>query len=131
MDLFCHFASLATRKIKILKKWKKHLEILYIIFTHVYHKWQAYHVWFLRYRAWWMFLLFFFLDHFLSFYPSNSPKTENFKKTKQMLGDVIMLHKCTKNHNHTLYCSFTLPNCYFPFWAIFYPITPLAAQNQN
>ena len=26
--VFCHFAPLATRKIKILKNWKKHLEIL-------------------------------------------------------------------------------------------------------
>ena len=39
--------SLTTRKIK-MKKWTWR----YYHFTHVYHKWQSYDVWFLKYGAW-------------------------------------------------------------------------------
>ena len=54
---------------------------------------------------------------FLPFYPSNSLKKENLKKKKeknhkkqqqqqqQQHGDIIILHKRTKNHDHMLYCS--------------------------
>ena len=38
------------KKDKILKKWK--IAWRYYHFTHVYHKWQSYDVWFLRYGAW-------------------------------------------------------------------------------
>ena len=30
----------------------------------------------------------------------SSPKNENFKKKKKTPGDIIILHKCTKNHVH-------------------------------
>ena len=46
---------------------------------------------------------------FLTFYPPSSPKKDNkMKKQKQQQqqpGDIIILHKCTKNHDHMLYCS--------------------------
>ena len=46
-------------------------------------------------------------------------------------GDIIDLHKCTKNHDHMLYCSRDMArnrcNCYFSFWAILCPFTPLTA----
>ena len=49
-----------------------------------------------------------------------------------MPGDIIILHKCTKNHDHMLYCSWDMAhdrcNCYFSFRAIFCPFTPLTAQ---
>ena len=45
------------------------------------------------------------------------------KMKKNHLGDIIILHKCTKNHNHMLYSSWNMPcdkcNCHFSFWAIF------------
>ena len=44
---FCPFTHLTIQKIKILKKWKKLLDIS---FTQVYHKWQSYDIWFLRYQ---------------------------------------------------------------------------------
>ena len=47
---FCLFTPLTTQKIKILKKWKNPWGYYY--FTYVYHKWQSYNVWFLRYEAW-------------------------------------------------------------------------------
>ena len=77
-------------------------------------------------------MLFFILGYFLSFYPPHSPKNENFKTMKKILGDIIILHKCTKNHGHMLYCSWDIvrDGCnYFSFWAIFCPFTPLTAQN--
>ena len=54
------------------------------------------------------------------------------KKLKKTPGDIIILHKYTKNHDHMLYCSWDLLsdrcNYYFSFWAIFCPFTPLTAQ---
>ena len=32
-------------------------------------------------------------------------KNQNLKKMKKTTGDIIILHKCTKNHDHMLYCS--------------------------
>ena len=49
------------------------------------------------------------------------------KKWKKLPGDIILLHKCPKNHDHILYCLWDMVrdrcNCYFPFWAVlpFYP----------
>ena len=58
----------------------------------------------------------------------NSPKNQNFKTMKKMPGDIIPLHKCTKNHDHMLYCSWDIArdrcNCYVLFWAIFCLFTP-------
>ena len=54
------------------------------------------------------------------------------KKKKKTCGDIIVLHKCTKNHDHMLYCSWDMArdrcNCYFLFWAISCPFTSLTAQ---
>ena len=59
------------------------------------------------------------------FHPLNSPKNENFKKMKRTPEDIIILHNCTKTHDHMLYCSWEMVrdrwNCYFSFWAIFCP----------
>ena len=67
------------------------------------------------------------LGPFLPFYPPNSPKNWNVKKNLKKPGDIIILHKCTKNHGHMLYCSWEFV-CdrfnYISFWAIFYPFTP-------
>ena len=46
---FCAL-TLLTRKIKILKKNEKNAW-RYYHFTHVYHEWKSYDVWFLRYGA--------------------------------------------------------------------------------
>ena len=29
-----------------------------------------------------------------------NPKNQNFEKMKKIAGDIIILHMCTKNHNH-------------------------------
>ena len=60
------------------------------------------------------------------------PKKWKFQKMKKTPGDIIILHKCIKNHDHMLYCSWDMTcdrcNCYFSFWANFCPFTPLTAQ---
>ena len=121
--IFCIFTPLTIRKIKTLKKWKKRR---YYHFTQVYHKWQSYDVWFLRYRAW-QTEFFVILDNFLPFYPPNNPKNQNFGKMKQTPGDIIILHKCTINDNHMMYGSWDV-KCdglnFLPFWTIFCLLTP-------
>ena len=67
------------------------------------------------------------------FCPSNSPKSQNFRKMKKKTpGDIISLHKCTKNHDHIVYCSWDtahdICNSHFSFWANFCSFTPLTAQ---
>ena len=46
--------------------------------------------------------------------------------------DIIILHKCTKNHDNMLYCSWDMVhdgcNFYFSFWTIFCPFTPLTTK---
>ena len=44
------------------------------------------------------------MDHFLPFYPTNSPKNE-FQKMKTTPRDIIILHKCTKNYDQMMYGS--------------------------
>ena len=50
---------------------------------------------------------------------------------KKMPEDII-LHKHTKNYDHMLYCFWDMAQgrykCYFSFWAIFCPFTPLTVQ---
>ena len=131
--IFCHFSPLTAWKMKTSKMKKKPGDI---IILHKYTK-NPYH-W--LYCSWDMvcygcncyfhFRLYFSL--LLPPPPSNSPKNENFK-TMKMAGDII-LHNCTKNHDHMLYCSWDAVcdgcNCYFSFWAILFPFTLLTAQKK-
>ena len=130
---FCHSGTLfvllppyGSRKSKFWKNEKSTWR--YYHFTQVYHKWQSYDVWFLRYEAW-LTKFFVILNSFLPFY---NPKNQNFEKLKEAPGDIIILHKCIKNNDHMLCCSLDMArngfNCYFSFWAIFYPFTSLTAQ---
>ena len=102
----CHFGllfallnSCGPRKSKF---WKKETITWRYRFTQVYHKWQSYHAWFLRYgvpRT----ELFVILNHFLLFNPTKNPENENFEKkkkynnnNKKMPGDNIILHVYSK-----------------------------------
>ena len=71
------------------------------------------------------------LGHFLLFYPTNNPKSQNFEKIKKMPG-IIILCKCTKNHDHMLYWFWDMAcdgcNFYFSFLAVFCPFTPLGLE---
>ena len=127
---FCSFTQLTTQKIKILNKWKKGWRCH---FTNVYHKWQLYDVWFLRYGAR-QTECFVILDCFLHFYPTNNPKNQNFEKLKkkhtQRYHHFTQVHQ--KSWSYMLYYSLDMVhnrwNCYFSFWAIFCPFNSLTAQ---
>ena len=78
--IFCPFTLLTTRKIKILKKWQKRLEIssfytsvpkIMIICYTVPEIWRVTDV-----------IVIFYFGLFLHFYPPNSPKNQNFIKRK-------------------------------------------------
>ena len=141
--IFCYFRPFFAllphywpRKLKFGKNVKNTWR--YYPFTHVYHKWQSYNVWFLRYEVYQTepfchFGPFFVLLRF-TFYPPNSPKSEKFKKMKKAPGDITILHKCIKHHD-MLYCFCDMVhdrcNCYFSFWAIFCPFTPLTAPKMK
>ena len=94
--IFCTFTPLTTQKIKIYKKnaWR------YYHFTHMYHKWQSYDVWLLRYWVWQR--IFCHFEPFFALSPSEQPKKSKFWKNEKTPGVIIILQKCTKNHDHML-----------------------------
>ena len=90
--IFCTFIPQQPEKLKFWKNEKNTWRCYH--FTHVYHKWQSYDKWFLRYGAW-QTELFVILDNFLQL------KNQNFEKMKKSPGDII-LQKCIKNHDNML-----------------------------
>ena len=80
-------------------------------------------------------IFFVILNHFLPFYPTNSPKNGNIYKKMKTPGDIIILHKCTKTQDHRLHCSWDMVrdgcNCCFSFWAIFALLPPVTAEKMK
>ena len=122
------FALLLTnnpknQKFEKMKKTPKHIIILHMCTINGNHMMYA----FVRYWAQ-QTKFFVILDYYLPFYPPNNPKNQNFEKLKKMSGDIIILNRCNKNHDHMLYCSLNMTlnrcNCYFSFWA-FFSLLPL------
>ena len=91
--IFCPFTPLTTQKWKFQKKNERNVW-RYHFLTQLYQKSWSYVLLFLRYSTWQMQLLFFGLGYFLPFYPTNSPKNENFKKMKKTCGEIIIFHMC-------------------------------------
>ena len=138
--IFCPFTPLTIQKIKIFKKWKKHLEIssfyksaqkIMIICYTVPDIWHVTDV-----------IVIFHFGLFLPFIPK-SPKNQNSKRMKKTPADIIILQLCTKNHDHILYCSWNMAcnrynclacnryNC-FSLWVIFLLFYPAnSPKNQN
>ena len=57
-------------------------------------------------------------------------------KKRKKRWDIIITHKCNKNHDYMLYCSWDVKRdrctCYFSFWANFILLTPPnSPKNQN
>ena len=73
-----------------------------------------------------------FWNIFLLFYTNGEPENQNFQKMNKTPRHIIILHKCSKNHDHMLYCSWDMVhdryNCYCLFGAFFCPFTPLTTQ---
>ena len=99
--IFCPLHPLPQQPTKS-KVWKNERRACrYYHFTHVHHK----RIWFLRYGAW-RTDSFVTVDNFLPFYPLKTRKMKILKnRKKQTPGDIIILHKCTKNPDHILHCS--------------------------
>ena len=59
------------------------------------------------------------------FTPLTTRKIKNDKKWKKKKnpGDIIILHKCTKNHDHILYCFSDMAR-EGSFWTAYWPFTP-------
>ena len=78
------------------------------------------------------FFFFFFFFHFWSLF--TPPQNQNFPKNEKIPGDIVILHKGTKNHGYMLQCSSDTTrdrcNFYFSFWTIFFPFTPLTTQKK-
>ena len=81
------------------KRKEKHLEIsLFYIFVS-----KILMIWSTVFEIWVWLTKIGNYGHFLTFnpfMPLKNPKSQNFEKMKENAGDVITLHKCTRNHNH-------------------------------
>ena len=60
---------------------------------------------------------------FLSFYLQTAQKMKVSHKWKKILGDVIILQKCTKNHS-------SIHKFYFSFWAFFFLFLTLSQKRK-
>ena len=106
---FYPLSSLKTQKIRILRKWKNTWGHYH--FTHLYHKWQSYHAWFLINWA--------HQTCFVYSYPTKNLQNQNFEKMKKKPGHII-LQMSTKNDinilctiNHMMYGSWGMERKYF------------------
>ena len=113
--IFCPLTLLTTQKIKVLKKWKKNLEILSFC-THVPQKiiiWcMVPKIFSATDRLFCHFGLFFAL------LPPNNLENQNFEKTKITPGDIIILHMNILNGNH-MFDSWDMEHNrqnFFSFW---------------
>ena len=101
----------------------------YYHFTHLYHKWQSYDVWFMRYGSW-QTEFFVILDRFLPFYAPMDPENQNLKKMKKTPKDIILLQMCTINDSQMMYGSWDIECnrynfCHFgPIFALLPPNNP-------
>ena len=102
LDLFLPFDPPHNPKNQNFEKSKKCLEIL-SFYTSVP---QMTIIWCMLPEIWSMTVIIFcHFWPFFAFYPTNNPKNQNFEKMKKMHRHFIILDKCTKNHDHVLYCS--------------------------
>ena len=90
--IFCPFTPLKPRRIKILKKWKKRLEISSLYTNVPKIMIICYTVPVIRFMT--DVILFFILGFFLPFYPPNDPKNQNFKNMKKNRLDTSPFYTC-------------------------------------
>ena len=135
LTIFCPFTPLTAQKTKISKNFKKCLEIssFYtsvpktMIICTKNHDYMLYCSWDMTHDG--CNCCFSFWAIFYPFTPLTAWKIRISKKWEiKMPEGIIVLHNCTKNYDYWLYCSWDMVrdgcNCYFSFWAIFYPFTP-------
>ena len=105
----------------------------YNYFTPLYQNSWSYDLQFLRYRMWQTEIM----GYFSPFYQTKNKKNQNFEKMKKIAGDIIILHRYTKNHNHMLYGSWDIEwDAEFfvildHFFIFYHPPPPNNLENQN
>ena len=104
--VFCHFEpvfalwpSEQPEKSEFWKNLKNTWRYYY--FIPVYHKWQSYDVWFLRYIIL-TDIIFCHFEPFLVFYPTNYPKKQNFEKERKSL-DISSFYTCVPQMTNIWY----------------------------
>ena len=127
--IFCPFTPLTAQKIKILKKWKKHLEIssFYICVPKIMIR----RCMVPEISCMTNVIVISHFGLFFALLPPNNPKNQNFEKMKKTPRDIIILHMCTINDNHMMYGSWDMEHDrqnFLSFWTIFCPFTPLTTQ---
>ena len=133
-DHFLPFYSPSPSPIKESKFWKNeknHRDIIILHKCTINDNHMTYGSWDINCNR---YIFFVVLGHFLPFchfLPFFAQKMKTSRKWRKHPRDIIILHKCTKTHNHMLYCSWDLVhdgcNCYFSFWTIFCPFTSATA----
>ena len=100
--VFFPFTPVTTQKIKILKKWKKHQEML-SFYTSVPKNMVICYTG----PEIWCVTDVIFIFHFGPLTPAPQTKQKNsiLTKLKNMPGDIIMLCMFTKNYDHMMYSS--------------------------
>ena len=120
--IFLLFYQKRTQKIKILKTWKKLLEISSLFMCTKNHNNMIY---VLRHRMR-QTEFFIILGQFLLFTPSMIQKNKILKTMKKVPGNIIILHVCTINEDHMIYYSWDIRHSrhnFSSFWTIFCPFT--------
>ena len=128
---------LTTQRIKILKKWKKYPRDSIILHNCIYHKWQSYDIWFLRYELQ-QTDFFVILGHFLPFYPRNRPKNKISKKKKRKK-KAWRYHHFTQVIPKIMIMCYTVPEIWyvtdvifsFHFGKFFALLPPNSPKNEN
>ena len=122
---------LTTRKIKILKKWKMHGEIIIFHICTINDNYIMYASWDVEHDRQNFFGI---LDRFFALLPSKQLKKSKFWKNEKMHGDIIISHMCTINGNHMMYGFWGIKQDgqnFLTFWTSFCPFTPLKTPKIN
>ena len=129
--IFCHFNPPTTRKIRILKKWKKTPEDIIILqICTINEDYMIYGSWDMK-RNWHNFFSFWAV--FCPFNPLTTQGEKFFSKMKKIPGNIIISHMCTINNIHMMYGSWDT-ECDREFFILdqilpFYP--PNNLKNKN
>ena len=105
-DLFFVYLPPNNPENQNFEKWKKRVAIS---FTQVYHKWQSYDAWFLRYVSFWVI--------FCSFTPLTTQKIKILKKWKKEL-EIPSFYTGVPN---IMIVCYTVPE----IWHVFFTLLPL------
>ena len=118
--IFCHFGPFFPfytpnkSKNQNFAKMKKTPGDIIILHTYTLNDNHImYGSWDIEYDRW----------NFLSFYPPNNSKNQNFSKMRKLPGGIVTSHKCTINDNHSRYGSWDIERNgknFLPFWTAFF-----------